>query len=148
MGDTGRGAVFIFLLTYILVHVTIGGVKLLRIYECLCDQTRLRLLNLLQQGPLCVCHLQSVLGESQVKISKHLRYLKTHGLVESRKEGYWRIYRLPARPGAALAANLRCLQDCVSEDPVFRRDLAALKKLRRTWSCADGACVPAALQTC
>jgi ArsR family transcriptional regulator len=134
-------------LTYILAGVNIQAVKLLRIYECLCDQTRLRLINLLQQGPLCVCHLQSVLGESQVKVSKHLRYLKTHGLVESRKEGYWRIYQLPARPGPALAANLRCLQDCVGEDPIFRRDLTALKKLRRNWSCADGACVPATLQT-
>jgi DNA-binding transcriptional ArsR family regulator len=53
--------------------------KLVSIYECLCDATRLRLLNLLLQGPLCVCHLQAVLGESQVKISKHLSYLRARG---------------------------------------------------------------------
>lgn len=121
--------------------------KLLRIYECLCDRTRLRILHLLQQGPLCVCHFQAALREPQVKISKHLRYLKTHGLVESRKEGYWRIYRLPLKPSPALAANLRCLQDCTGEDPTFRRDLSALKKLHKSWSCADGECPPTVLQT-
>lgn len=101
---------------------------LVTIYGCFCDHTRLRLLNLLSQGPLCVCHLQEVLGASQVKVSKHLRYLRTHGMVEVRREANWRIYRLTARPTAALKANLACLQDCSREDSVFQGDL---KKLRR-----------------
>jgi ArsR family transcriptional regulator len=105
--------------------------KLVRIYQCLCDHTRLRILNLLLGGPLCVCHVQGVLGEPQVKISKHLRYLHARGLVESRKAGNWRIYRLPGRRPRELAANLRCLQDCAGEDAVFQRDAARLRKLRR-----------------
>lgn len=102
---------------------------LVKIYECLCDRTRLRLLNLLAPGPLCVCHFQAVLRESQVKISKHLAYLRARGLVESEREGNWIIYRLPAKPSRALRANLACLQDCAAEDELFRRDLARLKKL-------------------
>jgi ArsR family transcriptional regulator, arsenate/arsenite/antimonite-responsive transcriptional repressor len=47
-------------------------VKLVQIYQCLCDETRLRLLHLLLQGPLCVFHFQAVLGEPQAKISRHL----------------------------------------------------------------------------
>ena len=47
-------------------------VKLTDIYECFCDATRLRILRVLAQGPLCVCHFQAVLREPQVKISKHL----------------------------------------------------------------------------
>ena len=123
---------------YIPLKECSGGVKLIEIYQCLCDETRLRLLHLLLQGPLCVCHFQSVLGEPQVKISKHLGYLKTRGLVTAKRSGNWMIYALPAdkaRP-AELKANLACLQDCAAENAVFRRDLAKLKKL-------DLACAPA-----
>ncbi len=104
--------------------------QLVRIYQCLCDHTRLRILNLLLGGPLCVCHLQEILGEPQVKISKHLRYLRAHGLVESRKVGLWRIYRLPARRSRELSANLRCLQDCAATDQQVRADTAKQKKLQ------------------
>ncbi len=102
---------------------------LVKIYQCLCDRTRLRLLNLLLQGPLCVCHFQEVLREPQVKISKHLGYLRERGLVACERQGNWMIYALPAKPGRELKANLACLQDCAREDPVFRADLARLKKL-------------------
>lgn len=103
--------------------------ELIKIYECLCDLTRLRLINLLQQGPLCVCHFQDVLREPQVKISKHLAYLRERGFVTGKRQGNWMIYALPVRPGRELAANLACLQDCAQEDPVFCADLARLRKL-------------------
>jgi len=103
---------------------------LVKIYGCLCDRTRLRMLNLLLRGPLCVCHFQGVLREPQVKISKHLSYLKRNGLVEAERCSNWMIYRLPEKPDALLRANLACLQDCLSEDPKFAADLGRLKKLR------------------
>lgn len=103
--------------------------ELVQIYECLCDRTRLRLLNVLAQGPLCVCHFQEILAEPQVKISKHLAYLRARGLVEVERSGNWMVYELPSRPSRELKANLACLQDCAQEDPVFKRDLARLKKL-------------------
>ena len=103
--------------------------ELVQIYECLCDPTRLRLLHVLAQGPLCVCHFQEILGEPQVKISKHLAYLRARGLVQVERSGNWMIYALPAKPSRELRANLACLQDCAREDPVFLRDLARLKKL-------------------
>jgi len=105
-------------------------VDLVTIYQCLCDRTRLRILNLLVQGPLCVCHIQEILDEPQVKISKHLGYLKTHGLVTVRKEANWRIYSLVSKPTKALETNLACLQDCAAEDKAFRRDLEKLKRVR------------------
>jgi ArsR family transcriptional regulator len=103
--------------------------NLIQIYQCLCDETRLRILHLLQGGELCVCHFQQILGEPQVKISKHLAYLRTRGLVESRKDGYWMVYRLPKRPCPELNANLACLQDCIRENPVFKRDVAKRARL-------------------
>jgi ArsR family transcriptional regulator, arsenate/arsenite/antimonite-responsive transcriptional repressor len=117
--------------------------KLLQVYQCLCDPTRLRILNLLAGGELCVCHLQEVLGEPQVKISKHLAYLKAHGLVEARRDANWMIYRLPARPSRELSANLACLQDCVREDPIFRRDAERLQKRKANCDDRGPVCCPA-----
>lgn len=108
---------------------------LVRIHECLCDRTRLRLVHLLLQGPLCVCHLQGVLGEPQAKVSRHLAYLRRSGMVETERNGRWVIYRLPARRPPVLETNLACLQDCAAEEAVFRRDLQKLQKIRRTPGC-------------
>jgi ArsR family transcriptional regulator len=105
------------------------AMELVKIYECLCHLTRLRVLNVLAQGPLCVCHFQEILREPQVKISKHLGYLRARGLVECERQGNWMIYELPAKPSRELKANLACLQDCAQEDPVFKKDLARLKHL-------------------
>ena len=121
-----------------------SDMELVQIYECLCDATRLRILNLLGQGSLCVCHFQEVLGESQVKISKHLAYLRARGLVEVERQGNWMIYGLPAKPPRELRTNLACLQDCVQEDPVFRQDLAQLKKLAPKLSATGPACCASA----
>lgn len=103
---------------------------LIEVYNCLCDETRLRIVHLLAQGPLCVCHLQDLLGLGQVAVSKHLAYLRKRGMVESRRHEQWMIYSLPAVPSPALDWQLRCLQDCLGTHPVFREDLHKLKQLQ------------------
>ena len=115
--------------------------NLVKIYECLCDRTRLRLLNLLMQGPLCVCHFQEILREPQVKISKHLGYLKRNGLVEAERCANWMIYRLPEKRSSQLQANLACLQDCVQDEKIFREDTARLTRIRAKLSPETPACV-------
>ena len=109
--------------------------KLIQIYECLCDLTRLRILNLLCQGPLCVCHFQEILGEPQVKVSKHLAYLRARQMVHSTRDGNWMIYSLVEKRMAELETNLKCLQYCVQTEPQFLRDLARLAALRE--SCCE-----------
>ena len=115
--------------------------ELVRIYECLCDKTRLRLLNLLLQGPLCVCHFQDILREPQVKISKHLGYLRRNELVEAERCANMMIYRLPAKRPQQLQANLACLQDCAREERIFRDDLARLAKVRAKFGPDTPTCV-------
>jgi ArsR family transcriptional regulator len=114
-------------------------VDLIRIYQCFCDRTRLRILHLLTAGPLCVCHFQDALDEPQVKISKHLAYLRTRGLVETEREQNWIIYSLPKKRPRELDANLKCLSDCVQTIPEFKRDLKRLKIVK------SGCCGPAAV---
>ena len=101
--------------------------ELIQVYKCLCDETRLRILHLLSRSPLCVCHFQGILREPQVKISKHLAYLREHGLVEARRDENWMIYHLPDKCPPELEANLKCLQDCVRENPAFKKDLQRMQ---------------------
>ena len=108
---------------------------LVEIYQCFSDHTRLRILHLLTKSPLCVCHFQTVLHEPQVKISKHLAYLRIRNMVKTQREQNWIIYSLPERRDHELEKNLKCLQDCVQRDPFFKRDLRNLTRLRA--SCCE-----------
>ncbi|MFQ3670678.1 MAG: metalloregulator ArsR/SmtB family transcription factor [Verrucomicrobiia bacterium] len=105
--------------------------ELVRVYKCLCDARRLRILALLLRQPLCVCHLQTILAEPQVKVSQQLAVLRRAGLVEAERRGTWMVYRLPAVRPPLLRKQLACLQDCVMEDPIFRRDALALERVVR-----------------
>ena len=64
------------------------------IYKCIADPQRLRILNLLEAGPLCVCHMQEILEVPQVKMSKQLSSMKQLGLLKAHREGTWMIYKL------------------------------------------------------
>jgi ArsR family transcriptional regulator len=108
--------------------------KLISIYRCFCDETRLRILSLLSESPLCVCHIQQVLGKSQVIISQHLAYMRERKMVSARRYQHWMVYSLPASPSRELEANLKCLQDCIQTEPLFKRDWTNLKKLMGTKS--------------
>lgn len=103
--------------------------KLIEVYKCLCDETRLRILNLLSVSPLCVCHIQAVLAKSQVVISQHLAYLRERNLVTAQRYQNWMIYALPSSRPAALDVNLKCLQDAIQTEPMLRKDREKLEKL-------------------
>ena len=104
-------------------------VKIIELYKCLCDETRLRILNLLAVSPLCVCHIQAVLGKSQVLVSQHLAYLRARKMVTARRYRNWMMYALPSERPSALEANLQCLQDAAQSEAIFRKDRTNLTKL-------------------
>ena len=64
------------------------------ILKALSDETRLRILKLLEHGELCVCEIVAAFDMSQPKVSFHLGVLKAAGLLKDRKEGKWMHYRL------------------------------------------------------
>ena len=97
--------------------------NIIQVYKCFCDQLRLRILNLLKDGPLCVCHLVEILDCDQVKMSKQLRYMKELGMVEGERQAQWIVYRLADPDDPLLAENLKCLQDCAGVELYFREDL-------------------------
>src|SRR5215468_6711032 len=63
-------------------------------FSALADRTRLRLLNLMSDGEVCVCFFADTLGTNNPKISRHLSYLKRAGLVKGRRDGKWIHYSI------------------------------------------------------
>ena len=102
------------------MHIQV--VEIINSYKCFCDVQRLRILNLLKGGPLCVCHLVEILDSDQVKISKQLRYMKELGMVEGERVAQWMVYRLADATNPLLEENLKCLQDCYGELIAFNED--------------------------
>lgn len=92
----------------------------------LADENRLRLLNLIRGGEICVCQLQGVLQTNQPKVSRHLAYLRKAGLVEARQDGKWTHYRLKKLDGS-FAGILKQTLDCLQDQPQIIDDLRRLK---------------------
>jgi len=74
-------------------------------FSALADRTRLRLLNLLRDGEVCVCFFAGTLETNNPKISRHLAYLKRAALVSGRRDGKWMHYSLQ-RPTERTAAEV------------------------------------------
>jgi ArsR family transcriptional regulator, arsenate/arsenite/antimonite-responsive transcriptional repressor len=86
-----------------------------RLFKSLADETRLKILWLLKgQEELCVCDIMRVLGITQSKASRHLRYLYHLGLVSDRREGLWMYYSLGAAPGSQGDKVLRVLDEMLA----------------------------------
>ncbi|HMN51462.1 MAG: metalloregulator ArsR/SmtB family transcription factor [Xanthobacteraceae bacterium] len=93
------------------------------------EDTRLRLLALLDQAELTVSDLTDILGQSQPRISRHLKLLAEAGIVERFREASWAFYRRANDgAGAPLADAILKLAD--SSDPVFERDRERLAQVR------------------
>ena len=68
--------------------------ELVTIFKALSDETRLRIIKLLEEGELCVCDITAALDMVQPKVSFHLSTLKEAGLIKDRKSGKWIHYSL------------------------------------------------------
>src|ERR1700733_7223948 len=93
------------------------------------DPTRLRLLLLLREAELTVSELIQIIGQSQPRVSRHLKLLGEAGLLERFKEGSWVFYRAAdTGEGAGLCAAI-----CSAVDPGMREgDLSRLAQIRKT----------------
>jgi ArsR family transcriptional regulator len=69
---------------------------IISLFKALSDETRLRILKLLEGGELCVCDITDSLRISQPNVSFHLSLLKEAGLIRDRKDGRWMYYSLNA----------------------------------------------------
>jgi ArsR family transcriptional regulator len=117
--------------------------ELANIFKALGDETRLRIMALLlHHGELCVCDLENVIGASQSKTSRHLRYLLHAGLVRDRREGVWSYYRLAGESDDRIKLLRATLKKLLTPELI-----ADLEKSFQGWCCTPGSnCSPAALK--
>lgn len=99
-----------------------------RFLKALADETRLRLLNLMHGGEICVCYLVEVLGQPQPKVSRHLAYLRRAGIVSARRDGKWMHYRLASFQDPGAARVLRHVLVWLGEQKTMQADLARLNR--------------------
>jgi ubiquinone/menaquinone biosynthesis C-methylase UbiE len=94
------------------------------------EPTRIRLVALLARGELTVTELTEILGQSQPRVSRHLKLMVEAGLLERFKEGTWAFYRLArGEPAAQMARSLLALLPV--EDSSLRLDLSRLARVKQ-----------------
>jgi ArsR family transcriptional regulator len=93
------------------------------------ERTRLRILVLLAEAELTVKDLTAILGQSQPRISRHLKLLTEAGLVDRHPEGAWVFYRLTDDPARRIGRELAGLAD--ADDPALLRDRERLAQVKR-----------------
>ena len=103
------------------------------VFKALADKTRLRILALLGNNEVCVCHIHDSLGLPQPTVSRHLAYLRKSGLVATRRDGVWMHYQVsrslsPVLQGvvAAAVAALQQLPATTQDRKQFQRAFGQL----------------------
>lgn len=104
--------------------------ELLGIFKALSDETRLRIIKLLEKGELCVCDVVAALDMVQPKVSFHLSALKEAGLIRDRKQGRWIHYRLDDSEMFKRFLLLSALERI--PEKAVREDMRRLKEFVRT----------------
>jgi ArsR family transcriptional regulator len=98
-------------------------------FRALADRTRLRLLNLMGTGEICVCFFVEILKTNQPKISRHLAYLRRAGIIGARREGQWMHYRIVQPDDADAAQVLKDVLSWLAKDEEMQRDRQRLVKV-------------------
>ncbi|MGI9405955.1 MAG: ArsR/SmtB family transcription factor [Hyphomicrobiaceae bacterium] len=94
------------------------------------EETRLRILLLLSEGELTVTDLTRVLGQSQPRVSRHIKILLDAGLIERHREGSWIILRLAAASGLRQIIQ-GALESLAPDLPERRHDRAQLDVIKQ-----------------
>jgi ArsR family transcriptional regulator len=118
--------------------------RLQDVCRALADRTRLRILALLGNNEVCVCHIHDSLALPQPTVSRHLAYLRKAGLVDVRRDGVWMHYRIAQALDPAARKVVAAAIEALLELPTTTQDR---KQFERTFgkmyvldSAAGGTC--------
>jgi len=120
-----------------------------RFFQALGDMTRLRLLNLMGDQEICVCYFTEILAQRQPKISRHLAYLRSAGIVTVRREGRWMHYRIVMPPHIGASQILKQTLDWLKDDRAMQADRAKLSRACCTpakFAALEGAPLPVPIE--
>jgi ArsR family transcriptional regulator len=92
------------------------------LFKALADKTRLRILALLGNNEVCVCHIHDSLGLPQPTVSRHLAYLRKSGLVAARRDGVWMHYRVSSSLSPVIQRVVTAAVDALQQLPATTQD--------------------------
>ena len=118
--------------------------ELENVFKALADKTRLRILALLGDNEVCVCHIHDSLGLPQPTVSRHLAYLRRSGLVAARRDGVWMHYQVSRSLNPLIQSVVTAAVDALKRLPATAQDR---KQFQRSFgqlyvldNAAGGAC--------
>jgi ArsR family transcriptional regulator, arsenate/arsenite/antimonite-responsive transcriptional repressor len=92
------------------------------LFKALADKTRLRILALLGNNEVCVCHMHDSLKLPQPTVSRHLAYLRKSGLLEARRDGVWMHYQLSRSLSPLVRGIVGAAVDALQQLPATSED--------------------------
>jgi ArsR family transcriptional regulator, arsenate/arsenite/antimonite-responsive transcriptional repressor len=106
-----------------------------KLFKALGDPTRLRIVALLAQAELCVCHIEAALGLPQPTVSRHLAVLRNAGVVEPERRGTWMFYQLADQTDRVARRQLRGLVTAFRENDELRAEVRRLLRSKGPDAC-------------
>ncbi|MGE5313549.1 MAG: ArsR/SmtB family transcription factor [Acidobacteriota bacterium] len=106
------------------------------IFKALSDESRLRILKMLQVRPLCVCEITNVLELAASTVSQHLSILKKEGFILEERDGKWINYYINLRPAdQRISAVLASLDFWIGDNETVEADKTKVKTVDRVQLC-------------
>jgi len=104
--------------------------EFIEIFKALGDENRIRILNLLKEGELCVCEIESILGITQSNASRHLNKLKSLKIIGAEKKAQWVYYFIDEE----FISKNKMLYDYITEkltkSDSYEKDIEKLNKYK------------------
>lgn len=101
--------------------------EIMRVLRALCDETRLRMLMLIEREELCVCEVMYILNMQQSRVSRHLNILRDAGLAKARRQGTWMYYSSTANT-VHHSRVAEALRNWLKNTDTVKSDLVRLEK--------------------
>lgn len=106
--------------------------KIVQILKALGDETRIRIMNILRNGPLCVCEIEAILEITQSNASRHLNKLTNANLVTYYKDAKYVYYKLNENTLNNKEFIKIILENELSQDEILKFDYDILTKYKET----------------
>ncbi len=119
-------------------HIGADKMTLTQILKALSDETRLRILNLLRQGELCVCELEILLDINQSNASRHLNRLANAKIINSDKRAQYVYYKINEDTLKNYGFIKEILDNELIKLKIYKEDLERLGKYRKSGLSCDG----------
>ncbi|ABR47997.1 regulatory protein, ArsR [Alkaliphilus metalliredigens QYMF] len=102
------------------------------LFKALGDNNRLRILNLLRKGELCVCEIEVILDTTQSNVSRHLGKLRNEGIITYEKKAQWIHYRIDPQFIEENKLLYHFINEKMDENNKFLMDLTKLTKYKKS----------------